>query len=48
MLNLSAAALNLRSLQKEVLRTEIEEALSGRPTKQEIRLLVQRLLDLAV
>jgi SRSO17 transposase len=37
-----------KALQKEVLRPEIEEALSGRPTKQEIRVLVQRLLDLAV
>jgi hypothetical protein len=37
-----------KALQKEVLRTEREEALSGRPTKQEIRVLVQRLLDLAV
>ena len=37
-----------KALQKEVLRSEIEEALSGRPTKQEIRALVQRLLDLAV
>jgi hypothetical protein len=37
-----------KALQKEVLRCEIEEALSGRPTKQEIRTLVQRLLELAV
>jgi hypothetical protein len=37
-----------KALQKEVLRREIEEALSGRPTEQEIRVLVQRLLDLAV
>jgi SRSO17 transposase len=37
-----------KALQKEVLRSEIEEALSGRPTKQEIRVLVQRLLGLAV
>jgi hypothetical protein len=37
-----------KALQKVVLRSEIEEALSGRPTKQEIRVLVQRLLDLAV
>jgi hypothetical protein len=37
-----------KALQKEVLRSEIEEALSGRPTEQEIRVLAQRLLDLAV
>jgi hypothetical protein len=37
-----------KALQKEVLRAGIEAALSGRPTKQEIRVLVQRLLDLAV
>jgi hypothetical protein len=37
-----------KALQREVLRSEIEEALAGRPTKQEIRTLVQRLLDLAV
>ena len=37
-----------KALQREVLRGEIEEALSGRPTKQEIRALAERLLDLAV
>jgi hypothetical protein len=36
-----------RALQREVLRGEIREALSGRPTKGEIRALAQRLLDLA-
>lgn len=37
-----------KALQREMLRSEIQEALSGRPTKQEIRTLVDRLLDLAV
>jgi hypothetical protein len=37
-----------KALQKEVLRSEIEAALSGRPTKQEIRALVDRLLGMAV
>jgi hypothetical protein len=37
-----------KALQREVLRGEIQEALSGRPTKQQIRALVDRLLDLAV
>ena len=36
-----------KALQREVLRAEIEEALSGRPTKEEIRELAERLLDLA-
>jgi hypothetical protein len=36
-----------KALQREVLQAEIEEALSGRPTKQRIRELAQRLLDLA-
>jgi hypothetical protein len=37
-----------KALQREVLRAEIQEALSGRPTKGEIRDLAQRLLDLAI
>jgi hypothetical protein len=37
-----------KALQREVLRGEIQEALSGRPTRQQIRALVDRLLDLAV
>jgi hypothetical protein len=37
-----------RALQREVLRAEIEEALTGRPTKQRIRELAERLLELAV
>jgi hypothetical protein len=36
-----------KALQREALREEIEEALSGRPTKQRIRELAQRLLELA-
>jgi hypothetical protein len=36
-----------RSLQRESLRREIEEALCGRPSKQKIRALAERLLDLA-
>jgi hypothetical protein len=36
-----------KALQREVLRAEIQEALSGRPTKQRMRELAQRLLDLA-
>jgi hypothetical protein len=36
-----------KALQRQVLRAEIEEALSGRPTKERIRELAQRLLDLA-
>jgi DDE superfamily endonuclease len=36
-----------KALQREVLRAEIEAALVGRPTKQEIRQLAERLLDLA-
>ena len=36
-----------KALQREVLRAEIQEALSGRPTKQKIRELAERLLDLA-
>ena len=36
-----------KALQREVLRGEIEEALSGRPSKGEIRTLVERLLDMA-
>lgn len=36
-----------RALQREVLRAEIQEALSGRPTKEEIRQLAERLLELA-
>lgn len=37
-----------KALQREVLRGEIEEVLSGRPKKQEIRALVDRLLDMAI
>jgi hypothetical protein len=36
-----------KALQQQVLRAEIEGALSGRPTKERIRELAQRLLDLA-
>jgi hypothetical protein len=36
-----------KALQREVLRAEIEEALLGRPTKERIRALAERLLDLA-
>jgi hypothetical protein len=36
-----------KALQRELLRAEIREALSGRPTKQRIRALAERLLDLA-
>jgi hypothetical protein len=36
-----------KALQRVVLQAEIEEALSGRPTKERIRELAQRLLDLA-
>jgi hypothetical protein len=36
-----------KALQREVLQAEIEEALSGKPTKEQIRALAQRLLDLA-
>jgi hypothetical protein len=36
-----------KSLQREVLQGEIREALSGRPTRQKMRELAQRLLDLA-
>jgi hypothetical protein len=36
-----------KALQREVLRAEIREALSGRPTKERMRGLAQRLLDLA-
>jgi hypothetical protein len=35
-----------KALQREVLQAEIHEALSGRPTKQRLRELAQRLLDL--
>jgi hypothetical protein len=37
-----------KALQKEVLRGEIEAALSGQPSDEQIRALVDRLLDLAV
>jgi hypothetical protein len=37
-----------KALQREVLRGEIEEALSGRPSEEQIRALVDRLLALAV
>jgi hypothetical protein len=36
-----------KALQREVLQAEIHEALAGRPTKQGMRELAQRLLDLA-
>jgi DDE superfamily endonuclease len=36
-----------KALQREVLRGEIQEALSGRPTKQEMWALAERLLELA-
>ena len=36
-----------KALQREVLRAEIEEALAGRPTKEEIRALAERLLGMA-
>jgi DDE superfamily endonuclease len=36
-----------KALQREVLRAEIQEALSGRPTKERIRQLAERLLELA-
>jgi hypothetical protein len=36
-----------KALQREVLRAEIEEALVGRPSKEKIRALAERLLDLA-
>ena len=36
-----------KALQREALRAEIEEALSGRPTKGRIRALAERLLELA-
>jgi hypothetical protein len=36
-----------KALQREVLQGEIQEALSGRPTKQKMRQLADRLLDLA-
>ena len=36
-----------KALRREVLQAEIHEALSGRPTKQRMRDLAQRLLDLA-
>ena len=37
-----------KALQREVLRGEIEEALSGRPSDEQIRALVDRLMGLAV
>lgn len=36
-----------KALQREVLRAEIQEALSGTPTREEIRQLAERLLELA-
>jgi DDE superfamily endonuclease len=36
-----------KALQREVLQSEIETALAGRPTKGDLRALAQRLLDLA-
>lgn len=36
-----------KAVQREVLRGEIEAALAGRPSKEKIRALGQRLLDLA-
>jgi SRSO17 transposase len=37
-----------KALQREVLRGEIEAALSGRPSEEQIRALVDRLFDLAI
>lgn len=37
-----------KALQREVLRAEIEETLAGRPTKEEMRALAERLLGLAI
>jgi hypothetical protein len=42
-----SAADKRKALQRQVLQREIDEALSGRPTKEEIRALAQRLLQLA-
>jgi hypothetical protein len=36
-----------KALQREVLQGEIQEALFGRPTKQKMRQLAERLLELA-
>jgi hypothetical protein len=36
-----------KAVQRQVLRGEIEEALAGQPSKQKIRVLAQRLLDMA-
>ena len=36
-----------KALQREVLAGEIREALAGRPTRQKMQALAQRLLDLA-
>jgi hypothetical protein len=36
-----------KALQRQVLQAEIDEALSGRPTKEDFRALAQRLLELA-
>jgi hypothetical protein len=36
-----------KALQREVLQGEIQETLGGRPTKERIRHLAQRLLELA-
>ena len=36
-----------KAVQREILRGEITEGLSGRPTKEELRLLIERLLALA-
>jgi hypothetical protein len=36
-----------KALQRQVLQAEIQEALSGRPTKQKRQALAQRLLDMA-
>jgi hypothetical protein len=37
-----------KALQREILQEEIREALAGRPSDEEIRAVVQRLLDLAI
>ena len=36
-----------KALQREVLKSEIEECLSGRPTKERMRALAERLVELA-
>jgi hypothetical protein len=36
-----------KAVQREALQVEIQEALAGRPTKERMRVLAQRLLDRA-